>query len=477
MALPSELILKVCKHLPKSALKACRLVSKSWSHHASEYLFSKIYISPRKEDIEVFNFITQHSQLKGCVRRLEYDGTSFSPSYSKNYYIYHSILLAKADYALLGRTDLNSRDLQYTQFIKSCLELSRNVDPAEQVIQEPSSRAFVLEGFREWQNREEYHQRIVKNGEFLQILARGLRRLDSLKSVEVCNGWDTWRVSKKVCNPYYYGSPFGRAWGLSHPAPYRWENDASPEEGFATGHDEFQIITTALSQSQRHICSFNISRLPVTTFDPSVTAVLGNLSINAYSSLENLTLHLNDSVKLREVAVKHKPLSGLQALLRSMVGLRRLQLSLPRHPAHWGGLLTYRQVFPTDSTQWMRLSKLCIDCLAISAKDLAHLLTGKMPNLRELTLSGVELLEGRWEGVIELLKTSMHLLSFPLRKASQTQYKEGLDFLGDWVENEESCAILHAQIEAYIVSGGRHPYLRPDEDTSASRKYLLDLGL
>ena len=59
MSLPNELILDICGYLANPDLKACRFVSKSWSDSASVYLFSKIYISPRKEDIEVFNLITQ----------------------------------------------------------------------------------------------------------------------------------------------------------------------------------------------------------------------------------------------------------------------------------------------------------------------------------------------------------------------------------------------------------------------------------
>lgn len=483
MALLNELVLEVCKHLANHDLKACRLVSKSWSHHASEYLFSKIYISPRKEDIEVFNLITQHPQLSHCVRRLEYDGTSFSPSYSDKDYLRH--LLAQAtEYSNLYRTDLNSTDLQYTRFLKSCSETSATLIAAGQ---EFSTHAFIVEGHREWKDRDEYQQRTVKNGNFLQTLTRGLHRLDLLNAVEVCNAWHTMTLSdyrrkwsdkrtKDLSEPYFYGSPFGPVWGLSHPKPCSWNRRAHHAEGFATGREEFQIITTALSQSQRHIRLFRISPLPVSIFESNITEPLLNHIINAYSGLEDLTLGLHEDNELTEVSVEYKRLPDLHALLGSMSGLRRLSLTLPHNKWDGNALLNCRQIFPTNGTQWMRLNALYIQALLTSAKDLLNLLTVKMPNLRELYLSQVTLLEGRWEGVIESLKTSMKLLSFPLDQFSRLRHLDGEDFLHGSGDNEE-ITVFCTNIETYVVSGGRHPCLCPDEDASASRKYLLELGL
>lgn len=483
MALPSELILEVCKHLPKRALKACRLVSKSWSHSASEYLFSNIYISPRKEDIEVFNFITQHAQLRHCVRRLEYDGTSFSPIYSKKDYT-SCLLEKKTAFSDLYRAGLNSTDPQFVRFIRSCSNHHKNLSIR---MKGYSNLAFIVEGHREWIHRDGYQQKIVKNGEFLQTLTHGLRKLDHLKSVEVCNEWHTWGLSdtwrpidgktRDLSDPYFYGSPFGRAWGLLHPQPHSWVQEAVDTDGFATGHEEFEIITTALSQSQRHICSFHISSLPVSIFDSNITGNLGNISVNAFSSLENLTLNFDDYIGSTKMSIKYKSLPDLQALLRSMIGLRRLQLMLPHDGSHGNKFFTYRQVFPTDNIQWMRLRKLDIGGLAISAKELVHLLGAKMPNLRELAFSDVRLLEGRWEGVIEFLKTSMQLVFFRLEDAPQLVCLGLLDIMDDGEDEDDLYAIIYSQIIAYVVSGGRHPCLPLHEDNSASEKYLLDLGL
>ena len=481
MALPNELILEVCKNLAKRDLKAYRLVSKLWSHHASEYLFGKIYISPRKEDIEVFNFITQHEQLRHCVKRLEYDGTRFSPTCLESTYRIH-LLMQVSCHSEFYRTHLNRLDPRYTQFIKSCLESSSTT-----AILESSNHAFFLEDHREWRNRDEYQQTVLENGEFLQTLTRGLSRLDLLNSVEVCNEWNTyafsddWRkwsstiITKDLLHsePYFYGSPFGRVWGLSHPQPCSWTQSNSQTADLPTGCQEFQIITRALSHSQRRIRFFQISQLSVSTFDSDITGTLVNHSINTYSGLEDLDLCFYDYDGLTDRFVG---LSGLQALLGSMCGLRRLYLALPCD--EWGekALFKCSQVFPFNSTQWMGLNKLCIRVLLTSARDLINLLNSKMPNLRELTFEEVELLEGRWEGIVEFLKTSMKLLSFPIHRYSGLRHLEEENF-PDVSGDDEEMSVFCTDLERYVVSGGRHPCLCTDEDASASSKYFLDLDL
>lgn len=210
----------------------------------------------------------------------------------------------------------------------------------------------------------------------------------------------------------------------------------------------------------------------MSTFGSNATESLISQSINAFSHLEGLTLNLDDYVSVTGISVECKSLPGLQALLGSMPGLRRLKLGLFCEKPYFN----HRQVFPTDSTQWVRLIQIDLWGLAISIKDLVHLLTARMPNLLELTLLDLDLLEGRWEGVIEFLKTSMHLLSFAFDGSCQLRHQEGVYFLDDGEDDDEG-SDLKQSIETYVVSGGRHPCLRPDEDASASRRYLLDLDL
>ena len=496
MALPNELMLDVCGYLAKPDLKTCRLVSKSWSAPASVYLFSKIYISPREEDIEVFNLISQNTQLSRCVRSLEYDGTSFSSGLSEYVYI-GQLSRQVTSYPKLYRTCLGNEDAEFTQFIEKCLK--EPFDPPEDFM----GSGLILKGYREWNDRDEYQRRIMRNGEFLRILKHGLGRLELLNSVEVTSDWLTSNLhdlylTEDQTHSYFYGSPFGRSWHLSRLQPNGCDDTGSrsirppkndwvevlttglvtaPTPCFAprqpTNMQIFEVITSALSQSQKHPRSFAMSRLPVSVFDPYLSGVIKNGNISAYSGLEHLVLGFS---RMYWGSYRNPPyLAAIQALLGSMRGMRSLQLSVPSDrysripPSH-----SYWRIFPTDGTKWIALTKLKLFGFRVSAKTLCHLLKIRMPNLRELRFRKVELVEGRWEGVIECLKTSMYLLSFPTGKYWQNTHQGGEVFPARCPAERLA---FGKDIENYVVNGGRHPCLCADEDDSASTKYLSDLDL
>ena len=496
MALPNELMLDICGYLAKLDLKACRLVSKSWSASASVYLFSKIYISPRKEDIEVFNLITQDPQLSRCVRTLEYDGTSFSSEVSE--YEYLSQLSRQVDsYPKLYRTCLGNKDAEFSHFVKKCLKKPYSIP------KEFMGSDFILKGCREWKDRDEYQRRIVMNGEFLKILECGLGKLGLLNFVEITSKWPIWKLrdlylTEDLTHSYFYGSPFGRAWQLSHPepdrcvetdsrrsrragGPYPWieASDITLLAALAlksipkqtTNEHIFEVITAALSQSQKHLRSFSMLNVPVSVFDPNISGVIKNGNISAYSSLEQFALGFGRTSWSPRIDDPY--LAAIQGLLGSMRRLRSLELSMPSvrytriPPSH-----KYWNIFPTDGTQWIALTKLRLFGFKVSARNLCHLLKIRMPNLRELRFCKVELVEGRWEGVTEYLKTSMCLLS--LEKIWQNSHQGGEVFPAGRLTVRLA---MGKDIENYVVNGGRHPCLRADEDDSASTKYLSDLVL
>ena len=87
MYIPNEVILQALQDLPNTDLKAARLVSKQCSSCATKYLFDTVYISPYKANIDVFQSVTQHPVLRGCVKTLAYDRVAFSThwTYSQHF--------------------------------------------------------------------------------------------------------------------------------------------------------------------------------------------------------------------------------------------------------------------------------------------------------------------------------------------------------------------------------------------------------
>ena len=86
MHIPIEIILQALQDLPRTDLKAARLVSKQWSSCATRFLFDVLYISPHKTNINVFQSIVQHPVLRGCVTKLVYDGIGFSTKLTYSQY-------------------------------------------------------------------------------------------------------------------------------------------------------------------------------------------------------------------------------------------------------------------------------------------------------------------------------------------------------------------------------------------------------
>ena len=86
MDLPNEIILEIVKSLDKSDLMSTRLMSKTWCSCASGFLFDEVYVSASREDLGVFEAVTQHPLLSRCVRRLRYDGTEFLVNLTKKGY-------------------------------------------------------------------------------------------------------------------------------------------------------------------------------------------------------------------------------------------------------------------------------------------------------------------------------------------------------------------------------------------------------
>ncbi len=462
--LPIELIIQAFSHLEKHELKSVRLVCKTWAHYASERLFDKLYISPRKEDINVFELVTQHPQLRRCVKKLEHDATRFSQEPTIERYILRQ----------LRSTPLDTEDFMNMHEIRNKHSLDPQIDEyLGELISYHYDKEnpwlhkklkpfnFIIEGYRVWQECAAYQQRCIESGDYLRILVHGLRNLDRLESVHVCQEWDI-QPSRALQSQqaHYYNSPFGRTWNIFRAQPRCWKHYYS----LAAGCFDFRLLTTALADAQRGIRSLSNTSLPPAVFDTVAHGTEDGVdcSADAYSGLGYLTLTFwrdgNASWRGRYVDFSSKldKLSGLRNLLRSTTGLKTLDLSFPGEPWFAEDVFRLEQVFPVE-VHWTNLTSFRLCAVVTSAKDLVQLLTIRMPKLQVLHLKQVDIAhtEGKWESAIECMKRSMHLRIFSLDCP--------------WSIIRE---IGYKDVEQYVLHGGRHPCLRPDEPDEASQKYL-----
>lgn len=73
LQLPNEIVHLILKRLPKERLKRMRLVCKKLSDLGAPLLMDVVYISPRSEDTEVFNSVTQHPTFRAAIKHVVYD--------------------------------------------------------------------------------------------------------------------------------------------------------------------------------------------------------------------------------------------------------------------------------------------------------------------------------------------------------------------------------------------------------------------
>lgn len=327
--LPIELITQVLGHLEKHELKIVRLVCKVWSDCASEPLFDKLYISPRKEDIRVFKLITQHPQLSHYIKKLEYDATRFSPDISIREYTRKLLECTSVDDWEIGDMHQIRRRQNLDPQIDKALDTVstfRNYQISEARYHDLFTHyGFIIEGHRHWQECAAYQERCIKSGDYHQLLTDGLRNLDRVESIHVCQERDiTPSRPLEFHQAHYYDSPFGRTWHIFRTPPSCWKVDGS----IADGCDDFWELTKALALSQRRIREFKTTWLPLTVFNTKeyTTKDMVEYSVNVYSGLESLSLEIWQEEPHIKPAVKLDKLSGLQNLLRSMTGLTKLDL-------------------------------------------------------------------------------------------------------------------------------------------------------
>ena len=466
MHLPNELVVATLDFLGRSDLKSARLVCKTWSSYASEFLFSKIYVAPNRIDLEVFDAITQDPILSKCVRQLVYDGSEFVPDISKASYI--RALCAQT--ALLSdnkdNSSPNSPDPQIKDWIYDATVRRRDFS-LKDAVDKWRDRSLINRGFKEYQEHSIYQQRAIRSGEFVDRLANGLSRLVHLKSVTLEGGWP-YTVQRGLYE-HHYGTPLARQWNPFHCCPplWSWEPEGESLKDPPDGACHYWNIITGLIRSQRHIDEFsvggdNLPGIPPEVFeryDATRPNSLG-LDIVALSGLKHLDLRL--------ASCDHEPatgicenIEGLPKLLGSMHSLRRLDLELSYTDEDYPSLFEYGQVFPQVMT-WDNLEEIDLDNLASSTTNLLYLLLIQMPNLKYVELGTTQLLEGCWQSAIECLKQFNRFTSFIIKVDTLLCYDAQVVLECD---NDSICE--------YIMHGGRHPCLLDDQPASASEAYML----
>ncbi|KAL8670326.1 MAG: hypothetical protein Q9168_005126 [Polycauliona sp. 1 TL-2023] len=278
------------------------------------------------------------------------------------------------------------------------------------------------------------------------------------------------------------GSPLARAcpptW-LSPPSTSKQLSDRESIcgvdwEAWNSVDQEFALLTQILKSAKLQPYAFRVLGNLDGSERLSANA-LGCLDVNEFPDSPFLCLasnlkefHLSLSVFEGSAALRPVPdLSLLKSFIERAKSLVSLKLLMPSKCV--GSALEetfedqlsfdFTNVFPTlIQMDLSNLNTLGLVGLRISYRDLIGLLFLKLPNLQNLHLLKVKLVNGGdWENIVEGLRH---------------RHMRTCDLI---VSYSGSRQLLLKANSDYIVHGGRHPALKGDEADSASLKYLESL--
>lgn len=491
MELPNELLLGILQDLDKSDLKGARLVCKTWSCLSAEYLFNTIFISPHQLNLEVFKNISQHPLLCRCVKKLEYDGVYFSPKKTLSDYItnlwdilYTKLTLAEGiqDAQLL----IHSDDPHINYFLALVQDQYIHHLPILEKVTESMylDFDFIQEGYREYQALAALSEDWVDKPEFQKVFVSGLKRLERLNTVTLRDYWDLVDGDFFTCvdEPRRLkGSPLARSWSCFRITPEMWcygsENCSHPN-----GNIAFWTLTYALGEAEKRVQHFaSWSQIAPVAFETIPLRSIERLverQQEVYSGLKTLRLNLA-SYRGDPSPYMYDDLNGLCKMLGCMPFLEHLSLELPEDtendPEMW---LPYTLLFPKDG-QWPNLTLVNIQNMEISTRDLMELLIIKMPSLKYLMLDNIELLDGHWDGVLEILRISNCLAIFNLPVEGELTHCGGINYFPTTTFGDAYDKCVEAVVD--YCSGWhdhpfmKHPSLRLDQPNADSLDFLDDV--
>ena len=415
--------------------------------------------------------------ISSTIKEIIYDVSHFDPNTTRQDYCFQ---LAQGIPREIYLEPFENPSHPYQHFANEfCARNSNDLD----VLRNHENDAFVVEGYQVWQNHAWHERYVMENGRFLNTLHLGLRSFTRLSSIVVTdelfskNVNDSSKLDRSTLQCNYPGSPVTRSWNPLHARPTSDDTDE-----YLIAH--FLKLTSALSRSgvclrKLDLCAQDFNGLPLRILQAAKLHcnTLLQDSFNAYSDVEDLSLKVQ--TRREDDYVSSTALGVLPDLLGQMHWLKNLDLYLytfiPTATSGHDSCFTYDQVFPKYVT-WGHLVRLEIAALSIKGMDLFHLLLVQTPNIRELTLIGINLLQGAWEGVIEVLRCAS-LTHFILGNTSLVHQTDRILVHGpaytdhtDPLQGKFTDAIEH-----YVLCGGRHPCLPLDVEPRAAQGYCWSL--
>ena len=461
--LPNEVLMNIFHFLEKKDLKVVRLVCRSWSALTIRDLYNRAFVSRRQNDMEVLTAISNHPTIRLAIRELVYDHVYFNPSLSRDQYnekVMHQTNQALKHAGLLNEKVFSNTDRTVNQFLRVAQDVSRRKN---KYIRDLFSLAdqenrMLHRGFVAYHIAASEVTSSSSLDEMSARLCTALPRMPNVGGV-ICDtlGWlrhtsdqlDVCSLRPRVLS----GPPTARVW---HPLYLH------PDPGHSNASSEFTAIVRALSLAQSNVKRFDFSKIrhPFVEQAPSHNStIMLKHTTSAFQSVSQLRLHM-------ECHNPHFWGTMLPEVLRTVPSLTYLDIAVASFGTEEDPI-PLRNLLEPSCLVMPRLLTLKLAKVACVRSELVSFLHAQK-KLRNLTLEGIELTEGKWADLLDDFRQRLDLgrfeVLYPLREIG------GVDLY-----TPDTCRgyRLEIKIEQYVVNGGENPLanfeeLGSEEDSDVS---------
>ena len=414
--LPSEVLAKIIKILPKHDLKSVRLSSIRLSAIAASMLFDRVYFAPRKFEMERFRNIAQHPLFSKNIKELVYDGRLYCEDNRKPEVYAEMIWWQKYNgQPCYGREDHLKPSYLDLEHYSSCLA------EQERILNEKADYDALLAGLEQMPIR-----RLTIQDEFGETYTR----------VSIHNTEHLWyRTMSDLSFPLFHDERDDFPSPIFSPSDWnecRWwplGESRPPRNRRWDCRGLIHLFTAVLERGHNidelHIGTEN-SSVPMNLFHPSsgisnhIDRLAPRLSCLKLASMQYTTDIRGDI----DVA-----LSRLTNLMQQAKQLRTLSLSMNTDEQQ------SRRIFHGWGT-WSHLSLLDLGHFRVFEDDLAAVIVSQKDSLTELGIRCMRLEEpGSWERLGDEVGQSLRLRKITIDDLYKDVANDPMDDDEEWLYN------------------------------------------
>lgn len=424
--LPSELIHKIYESCDKKTLKSVRLTCRDWNHAVIPLLFDRVFVSARKQDLEIFHNITACEHLAANIKELRIDATGALLGMSEGLYmlnligqlsrVFDRLPLALAENEPMKVIRLQTRGYQIVFSFTEVPQLSgcrrradfRAFKDGEDMEGAPDRfKEVVRESHAAYLAMAEVEEEVLRSETGLMSkLQLGVKSLIRLQSVIIDDGiWE--RHPKEMYATFDPGLWYG--YGSGPPAArVRTPMHLHPSPDMPNGTLAANIIKAvagALAVSPRPLKCF-CSPIDCRPLDSS-------LATESLSALEYLELNINHQ-NWNASTTPAVPGSIPGLLSRNQASIRQLRLEPEGYYHHQQGESPSSNLKRIKAYAFYKIFKrglhmpnlvtLSLGTLALRAYKLIDLLRLHCPKLKDLAIGRISIKYGNWPGLLTMFK-------------------------------------------------------------------------